>query len=99
MTEQEFSNLCSIVTFALAESMMKAGVALGLPDEVAKQLTRRTISGAAYMLHYSDKSPKELREQVTSPNGTTQAAMDILMGENGLQQLINKITIDVNTFN
>lgn len=62
--------------FLLAELMQGAAEALKLPPEIAQKLVRQTALGAGMMLQASDKQPSELRAQVTSPNGTTQAALD-----------------------
>jgi pyrroline-5-carboxylate reductase len=61
--------------FAFVEAMIDGAVALGLSREDASQLTIQTITGAAAMLSQSGDSPKTLREKVTSPNGTTAAAL------------------------
>ena len=61
--------------FAFVESMVKGAVELGLSEEVATQLTVQTIIGAAELLATSGKSATTLRENVTSPNGTTYAAL------------------------
>ena len=61
--------------FYFVESMIRAGVELGLPEVVANELTIQTIVGAAKLLSTSEKSPSTLRENVTSPNGTTAAAL------------------------
>jgi len=56
---------------------------LDLPQEIATKLARQTIIGAAKLLEASEEGPETLRKNVTSPNGTTQAALDVLMGEDG----------------
>jgi pyrroline-5-carboxylate reductase len=61
--------------FNFVEAMVKAGTELGLPSEVATELTIQTIVGAAKLLATSGKSPATLRENVTSPHGTTAAAL------------------------
>ena len=61
--------------FYFAEAMIKAGVALGLPEEAAKTLALRTAYGAGKMLVEVPESPEELRRRVTSPGGTTEAAI------------------------
>ncbi|MBI3429942.1 MAG: pyrroline-5-carboxylate reductase [Actinobacteria bacterium] len=61
--------------FYFVEAMIKAGVDLGLSEAVANELTIQTIVGAAKLLSTSEKSPSTLRENVTSPNGTTAAAL------------------------
>ncbi|MHC4996745.1 MAG: pyrroline-5-carboxylate reductase [Planctomycetota bacterium] len=62
--------------FYLAEAMTEAGLKLGLSDELAGLLTRQTIFGAAKLMKESDADPAELRRRVTSPGGTTQAAIE-----------------------
>ena len=64
--------------FLLTEALAEAGHALGLPGEVADKLAAYTASGAGAMLSQSDESAAELRRQVTSPGGTTQAALEVL---------------------
>ncbi|MBN99232.1 MAG: hypothetical protein CL438_00960 [Acidimicrobiaceae bacterium] len=72
--------------FALAEALVNAGIDEGLGYEDADLLVRQTLLGAAALLSQSGKSPKELREAVTSPNGTTAAAISIFeqMGFQGI---------------
>ena len=62
--------------FAFVEEMIKSSIALGLSEKEATALTIQTIVGAAAMLEESGKSPTTLRENVTSPNGTTAAALN-----------------------
>ncbi len=62
--------------FLLAEAMEQAAIAQGLPADAARTLTRQTLLGAARMLTGSDEAPAELRRRVTSPGGTTQAAIE-----------------------
>ena len=62
--------------FLLAEAMQAAGEALGLPAEAARALAVQTLAGAAQMLAESDEPAAVLRQRVTSPGGTTQAALD-----------------------
>jgi pyrroline-5-carboxylate reductase len=64
--------------FFLAESLIEAAVGVGLPREVATELSVQTLLGAARMLRETGKHPVELREEVTSPGGTTVAAMRVL---------------------
>lgn len=80
--------------FLLAEALAGAGTAEGLPRDLAEKLARETIIGAGALLAASDKSPQELRRAVTSPGGTTQAALDALMGSGvGLPELVrNAVT-------
>ena len=74
--------------FLLAECLAEAGRAAGLAPELARRLARATVEGAGELLHRSDLSPHELRDKVTSPKGTTAAALEILMGKEGLQDLL-----------
>lgn len=75
--------------FLLAEMMQASAQQLGLSDEVARKLVTQTAFGASRMLQESDCSAVELRQRVTSPGGTTQAAIDI-MYEEGLPAAIRK---------
>ncbi len=80
--------------FYLAECLVEAGRAAGLPRATAERLARATVEGAGALLtHMIDQSPAELRESVTSPGGTTAAALDVLMGEDGLKQIIEKAVL------
>lgn len=74
--------------FLLAECLAKAGIAAGLPADLAVTLARETVTGAGELLHRSKLDPAKLRENVTSPGGTTAAALEILMGEDGLEALL-----------
>jgi len=76
--------------YAFTEALEAAGEAEGLPSGVAKALARATMSGAAALMSASREEPSELRRQVTSPNGTTEAALNVLMGEDGLGPLMRK---------
>ena len=73
--------------FAFVEAMVASGIELGLSEEVATALTHQTILGAAGMLNQSGKSATTLRENVTSPNGTTAAALKVL-SEGRLAELV-----------
>lgn len=64
--------------YYLMESMTSAGVEAGLSEEDARALTVQTVLGAAHMVHTTDEDPAELRAKVTSPNGTTFAALGVL---------------------
>jgi pyrroline-5-carboxylate reductase len=75
--------------YLLTELMSEAGSRLGLDKEEAEFLARETLIGAGKMLEASGISPQELREAVTSPNGTTQAAVDCFR-EEGLPGVIYK---------
>jgi len=77
--------------FYLAECMAQAGEAAGLPCEIAQRLARSTVEGAsALMASEPDVSPADLRAAVTSPGGTTQAALDVLRQADGLASLIGR---------
>ena len=76
--------------FLLAESLARAGVAAGLPKALAARLARETVAGSGELLHRSDFEPAKLRENVTSPGGTTAAALKILMAKSGLDLLLKK---------
>jgi pyrroline-5-carboxylate reductase len=76
--------------FLLAEELARAGVAAGLPIELATRLARDTVSGSGELLHRSDLESATLRKNVTSPGGTTAAALDVLMASDGLQPLMTR---------
>lgn len=76
--------------FHLVECLAEAGIAQGLPRPVAERLARATIEGAGELLYRSDLSPDILRQNVTSPGGTTAAALNVLMAEDGLKPLMAK---------
>lgn len=74
--------------FHMVECLTEAGIAAGLPADVAARLARGTIEGAGELLHQSPLDPGNLRQNVTSPGGTTAAALDVLMADNGLKPLM-----------
>lgn len=75
--------------FHLAECMAVAGVKAGLPEKLAMTLAIETVSGAGELMRQSEDTPTILREKVTSPNGTTAAALNVLMREeNGMPDLL-----------
>jgi pyrroline-5-carboxylate reductase len=76
--------------FLLAETMARAGTAAGLPAALAATLARATVAGTGELLHRSPLDPATLRQNVTSPGGTTAAALEVLMGEGGLERLMSK---------
>jgi pyrroline-5-carboxylate reductase len=76
--------------FLLAECLARAGAAAGLPEELATRLARATVAGSGELLHRSDLDAATLRQNVTSPGGTTAAALDVLMAKNGLAPLMEK---------
>jgi pyrroline-5-carboxylate reductase len=76
--------------FLLAEELARAGVEAGLPPELATKLARETVAGSGELLHRSDLPSATLRQNVTSPGGTTAAALEVLMGKDGLQSLLTR---------
>jgi pyrroline-5-carboxylate reductase len=76
--------------FLLAECLAEAGVKAGVEPELAARLARATVSGAGELLRRSDLTAAELRQNVTSPNGTTAAALKVLMGKDGFAQLLKR---------
>lgn len=76
--------------FHLVETMTQAGMALGLSEDVAMTLARETVAGAGELLHQSAETAETLRVNVTSPNGTTAAGLDVLMAPDGLAPLVEK---------
>jgi pyrroline-5-carboxylate reductase len=76
--------------FYLTECLAKAGIDAGLPAELAQQLARWTVAGAGELLHRSDLDAAVLRQNVTSPNGTTFAALQVLMSDKGLAPLMRE---------
>jgi pyrroline-5-carboxylate reductase len=76
--------------FHMVEALAEAGRGAGLPSDLAERLARATIEGAGEMLYRSDLPPGVLRQNVTSPGGTTAAALEQLMGEHGLTPLMRR---------
>ena len=76
--------------FLLAEELARAGVEAGLPPELATKLARETVAGSGELLHRSDLPSATLRQNVTSPGGTTAAALEVLMGKDGLQSPLTR---------
>jgi pyrroline-5-carboxylate reductase len=76
--------------FLLAETMAKAGVVAGLPPTLAQRLARETVAGSGELMHRSPLDPSILRQNVTSPGGTTEAALEVLMGPNGFDRLLTE---------
>ncbi len=75
--------------FLVAEAMIQAGIQLGLDEETARRLTVQTVAGAGKLLADSGESPAALRRKVTSPGGTTEAAIKV-MTERLLAQIFNE---------
>jgi len=76
--------------FHMVEALESAAIRIGMPPELAPDFARQTIIGAGALLAASSDSAGDLRAAVTSPNGTTQAALDILMRDNGLIALMRE---------
>jgi pyrroline-5-carboxylate reductase len=76
--------------FLLAEELARAGVEAGLPEALASRLARETVAGSGELLHRSDIAAATLRQNVTSPGGTTAAALEVLMGPDGMQSLLTR---------
>ncbi len=75
--------------FHMIECLAAAGEAEGLSPELAMKLAQATVAGAGALAEAADESPAQLRVNVTSPNGTTQAGLEVLMdGDNGLPPLV-----------
>jgi pyrroline-5-carboxylate reductase len=76
--------------FLLAESLARAGAAAGLPPDLAARLACATVAGSGELLHRSLVDAATLRRNVTSPGGTTAAALDVLMTDEGLDRLMRE---------
>jgi pyrroline-5-carboxylate reductase len=76
--------------YAFVEALEAAGLALNLPPEAARDLARATTAGAAALMADSGAEAADLRRQVTSPGGTTEAALKVLMGADGLGPLLER---------
>jgi pyrroline-5-carboxylate reductase len=76
--------------FLLAEAMTKAGIAAGLPAALAARLACETVAGAGELLRRSQFDAATLRQNVTSPGGTTAAALEVLMGPGGFDELLTR---------
>jgi pyrroline-5-carboxylate reductase len=76
--------------FYLTECLAEAGVAIGLAPEIAARLARATVEGAGELLHRSELDPGVLRKNVTSPGGTTAAALAVLSADGGLPDLMKR---------
>ncbi|WP_417435783.1 pyrroline-5-carboxylate reductase [Hoeflea sp.] len=76
--------------FYLVECMAEAGRKCGLPADLAMRLARATVTGAGELMHRSPDGAATLRQNVTSPNGTTAAALAVLMADDGIQPVFDK---------
>ena len=86
----DFSGSGPAYVFHMIEAMTMAGVAEGLEAALALELALETVRGAGALAADSDLSPSKLRENVTSPGGTTAAALAVLMGDGRMEKLIEK---------
>ena len=78
--------------FLFIEELTKAGMSLGLPHDTAALLAMQTVAGAGRYAQTSETPPGTLREQVTSPNGTTEAALNVFMGDDRMGRLVRAAT-------
>jgi len=76
--------------FLLIEALAAAGAKAGLPEELAMRLAKATVAGSGELARLSAETPSKLRENVTSPGGTTRAALDVLMADDGMQALFDR---------
>ncbi len=76
--------------FLLVEALAAAGIAEGLDAATAEKLARATVSGAGALLDADARGPSELRQEVASPGGTTEAALKVLMDKDGLASLMRR---------
>lgn len=76
--------------FLMAEALAEAGIKAGLPPDLAQTLARATVAGAGALLDIDPRSSAQLRKDVTSPGGTTAAALAVLMREGGLPDLLDE---------
>ncbi|MGF1701287.1 pyrroline-5-carboxylate reductase [Photobacterium makurazakiensis] len=74
--------------FLFTECLIEAGNKAGLPQELAQQLAINTVAGAAHLVTVNEKDVAGLRRDVTSPNGTTEAALNVFMEQHGLNKLV-----------
>lgn len=76
--------------FLLIEALSAAGVRAGLPEDLARSLARGTVTGSGALAEASDAPAEVLRRNVTSPGGTTEAALEVLMAGDGLSPLLER---------
>ena len=80
--------------FYLTEALAKAAKAAGLSEETAEKLAKETVAGSARLMKESSETPEKLRQNVTTPNGTTAAALDILMNPTtGFEPLLKQAVL------
>jgi pyrroline-5-carboxylate reductase len=76
--------------FHLIEVLAKAAIKSGLPETLAWPMARATVAGSAALAAQSEHQVEELRRHVTSPGGTTEAALGVLMAQDGMQPLFDR---------
>jgi len=76
--------------FLLMETLARAGTAAGLPEALSARLAEVTVAGAGELARLADEPPAQLRKNVTSPNGTTERALAVLMAQDGVQPLFDR---------
>ena len=76
--------------FHFVEALTQAGIDLGLPADIAGVLAKQTVAGAGQMVAQASETPAKLRQNVTSPKGTTQAALEVLMHNNNFGNLLGQ---------
>ena len=76
--------------FLLIECMTEAGIAEGLPPDIAARLARATVAGSGELARLSEEDAAQLRVNVTSPGGTTEAALGVLMADDGMASLMKR---------
>ena len=79
--------------FLLIECLTRAGIEVGLPAALAERLARATVAGSGELARVSSEAAAALREAVTSPGGTTRAALDVLMASDGLEPLLRRAVL------
>jgi pyrroline-5-carboxylate reductase len=76
--------------FLLIECLAEAGVEAGLPADIAARLARATVAGSGELARLSSEAADQLRRNVTSPGGTTEAALGVLMADDGMSPLMRR---------
>lgn len=79
--------------FLLIECLAEAGIKAGLPKDLARQSALATVAGATELARAANEDPATLRKNVTSPGGTTAAALEVLMGDDGLARLMERAVL------
>jgi pyrroline-5-carboxylate reductase len=100
LTDEEHMHAATAVSgsgpaylYAFVEALEGAATAAGLPAKEAARLARSTLTGAAALLANGGAEPSELRRQVTSPGGTTEAALNVLLSDKGLPPLLREAVV------